>query len=160
MTLLPQWVRNLVLPVYERRVMRGLDRLPRPRHVGIMLDGNRRWARAAGHDDVSEGYRRGGAKVQEFLTWCEKADVGHVSLFMLSDDNMGRPENELVPLLRIIEDTVADLAAPRRPWQVSVIGSLDLLPAEHAAALKEATTTSTSPTTFAWAPSTTPGNRR
>ncbi|WP_280703730.1 isoprenyl transferase [Kitasatospora sp. GP82] len=132
------WVRELAMPVYERRVIKGLEGLPRPRNVGIMLDGNRRWARAAGHSDVAEGYRVGGAKVDEFLTWCTGAEIEHVTLFMLSDDNMGRPEHELIPLLGIIQDTVAGLAEPGRPWRVRVIGSLDLLPAENAAALKEA----------------------
>ncbi|MFE2723961.1 isoprenyl transferase [Kitasatospora sp. NPDC059327] len=136
---LPQWVRDLVLPVYESRVVRGLEGLPRPRHVGIMLDGNRRWARANGHDDVAEGYRVGGARVEQFLGWCADAGVEHVSLYMLSDDNLtGRPEHELVPLLGIIQDTVTGLAAPGRAWRVRIIGNLDLMPGEHAAALKEA----------------------
>ncbi|MFE9424650.1 isoprenyl transferase [Kitasatospora sp. NPDC006697] len=135
---LPGWARRLILPVYERRVVRGLEGLPRPRNVGIMLDGNRRWARAAGHADVVEGYRVGGAKVEEFLTWCRDAGVEHVTLFMLSDDNMARPEHQLLPLLRIIEETVTGLAAPERAWRVRVIGALDLLPADHAIALKEA----------------------
>ncbi|KQV13824.1 farnesyl-diphosphate synthase [Kitasatospora sp. Root107] len=139
MALLPAWMRNAAMPIYEQRVMKGLAGLPRPRHVGIMLDGNRRWARQNGHTDVAEGYRVGGVRAEEFLTWCAEAEIGHVSLFMLSDDNVsGRPEHELVPLLRIIEDTVTGLAAPGKPWRVNVIGSLDLLPGEHAAALKEA----------------------
>ncbi|MFB7470014.1 isoprenyl transferase [Kitasatospora sp. NPDC056184] len=139
MGLLPTWMRDAVMPLYESRVIKGLAGMEPPRHVGIMLDGNRRWARAAGHRDVAEGYRVGGAKVGEFLGWCQDAGVEHVSLFMLSDDNMaGRPEKELVPLLGIIQDTVAGLAASGMPWRVRVIGSLDLLPAEHAAALKEA----------------------
>ncbi|MFG2820080.1 isoprenyl transferase [Kitasatospora sp. NPDC048365] len=137
MPLLPAWARNLLLPVYERRVIRGLDGLPRPKNVGIMLDGNRRWARAAGHRDVVEGYRVGGAKVEEFLTWCADAGVEHVTLFMLSDDNLGRPAEQLVPLLGIIQDTVAGLALPGRPWRVHLIGSLDLLPGDLAAAMKQ-----------------------
>ncbi|MFD4394348.1 isoprenyl transferase [Kitasatospora sp. NPDC058478] len=140
MPLLPMWARNAAMPVYERRVLKGLEGLPRPQHVGIMLDGNRRWARANGHGhDVAEGYRAGGAKVETFLGWCAETGVGHVSLFMLSDDNLsGRPEHELVPLLGIIQDTVTGLAQPGKSWRVQVIGSLDLLPDEHALALKEA----------------------
>ncbi|WP_196812122.1 undecaprenyl diphosphate synthase family protein [Nocardia sp. CNY236] len=94
-----------------------------------MLDGNRRWAREAGHDDVREGYRVGGAKVAEFLEWCTAADIAHVTLFMLSDDNLGRPAAELESLVEIIETTVCDIAAEGRSWEVQVIGSLDLLPA-------------------------------
>lgn len=143
MLVLPAWARELVMPVYERRVIRGLEGLPRPRNVGIMLDGNRRWARAAGHDDVAEGYRVGGRKVEEFLTWCADSGVEHVTLFMLSDDNMNRPPEQLIPLIGIIQDTVAGLAEPDRPWRVGVIGALDLLPGESAAALKEAAASTT-----------------
>src|SRR6185437_16073306 len=70
------------------RLSRELADQPRPRHVGIMLDGNRRWAKSVGHDDLSEGYKVGGAKVAEFLRWCVAAGIEHVTLFMLSDDNL------------------------------------------------------------------------
>ncbi|MGW3875336.1 isoprenyl transferase [Streptomyces sp. NPDC005055] len=138
MKLLPMFLRRPLEAVYERRLAVGLQELPRPRHVGIMLDGNRRWARQAGHTDVREGYRAGGAKAAEFLHWCTAAGIGHVTLFMLSDDNLGRPAEELRPLIQIIEETVRDITASSLPWEVQVIGSLDLLPGESAHVLKEA----------------------
>ena len=48
--------RDAVYAVYERRLRAHLEGLPVPRHVAIMVDGNRRWARAAGFDDVSQGH--------------------------------------------------------------------------------------------------------
>ncbi|OKI10235.1 isoprenyl transferase [Streptomyces sp. CB02923] len=124
--------------LYVKRLSAKLAGRPRPRHIGIMLDGNRRWARMAGHDDPSEGYKVGGAKVVDFLNWCGSAGIEHVTLFMLSDDNLHRPQAELVPLIGIIEDVVERLAAPDNPWPVEVIGSLDLLPQESATRLKQA----------------------
>ena len=53
---------------YTRLLSEELKEAPRPRHVGILVDGNRRWARSVGHDDLSEGYKAGGAKVVDFLT--------------------------------------------------------------------------------------------
>ncbi|MFB7878729.1 MULTISPECIES: isoprenyl transferase [unclassified Nocardia] len=138
MKLLPLFLRQPMETVYERRLATTLVGLPRPQHIGIMLDGNRRWAREAGHDDVREGYKAGGAKVVEFLEWCTAADIAHVTLFMLSDDNLGRPSEELGPLIEIIEATVRDISAAGRPWEVQVIGSLDLLPGDTARVLKEA----------------------
>ncbi|MFJ6141847.1 isoprenyl transferase [Kitasatospora sp. NPDC092286] len=138
MRLLPLVLRRPMEAVYERRLASTLAGLPRPQHVGIMLDGNRRWARKAGHDDVREGYRAGGAKATEFLGWCAAAGIGHVTLFMLSDDNLGRPTDELGPLIEVIEETVRDISATGRPWEVQVIGSLDLLPGDTARVLKEA----------------------
>ncbi|MEU3405298.1 isoprenyl transferase [Streptomyces sp. NPDC006670] len=138
MKLLPMFLRRPMEALYEHRLASTLEGLPRPQHVGIMLDGNRRWARQAGHADVREGYRAGGAKAAEFLDWCAAAGIGHVTLFMLSDDNLGRPAEQLGPLIEIIEETVRDITAAVRPWEVQVIGSLDLLPGDSARVLKEA----------------------
>ncbi|MER5774199.1 isoprenyl transferase [Streptomyces sp. NPDC002039] len=139
MKLLPLFLRRPMEAVYERRLVSTLVDLPRPQHIGIMLDGNRRWAREAGHSDVREGYRAGGAKVAEFLGWCAATGVGRVTLFMLSDDNLRRPAEQLGPLIEIIEETVRDIASEGRPWEVQVIGSLDLLPGDSARVLKETT---------------------
>lgn len=124
--------------VYVRRLARKLEGMPKPRHVAIMLDGNRRWARGAGHDDVREGYRVGGARVTDFLHWCTAAGIEHVTLWMLSDDNLHRPANELGPLLEIIEETVQRICTTDDPWEIEVIGALDLLPGTTARVLKEA----------------------
>lgn len=129
--------------VYERRLATTLAGLPRPQHVGIMLDGNRRWARQAGHTDVREGYRAGGAKTTEFLGWCAADGIERVTLFMLSDDNLGRPAEQLGPLIEIIEETVRDITAAGRSWEVQVIGSLDMLPGASARVLKEAAASTT-----------------
>ncbi|MFF8918523.1 isoprenyl transferase [Streptomyces sp. NPDC015032] len=143
MRLLPLFLRRPIEAVYERRLATTLAGLPRPRHVGIMLDGNRRWARQAGHTDVREGYRAGGAKTTEFLGWCTADGIEHVTLFMLSDDNLGRPAEQLGPLIEIIEETVRDITAAGRPWEVQVIGSLDMLPGTSAQVLKEAAAATT-----------------
>ncbi|CAM4359363.1 isoprenyl transferase [Nocardia ninae] len=138
MRLLPLFLRQPLEAIYERRLATTLSGLPRPQHIGIVLDGNRRWAREAGHDDVREGYRAGGAKVTEFLEWSTAAGIAHVTLFMLSDDNLSRPAAELEPLIEIIEATIRDITATNRDWDVQVIGSLDLLPGDTARVLKEA----------------------
>ncbi len=129
---------NPLYALYERRLLRALDDAPRPRHVGVILDGNRRWARASGARDVSTGHQRGADKIAEFLEWCAEAGVEVVTLWLLSTDNLARPEAELEPLLRIIETTVTSLAAPESPWRVHPVGSPDLLPDHTAAVLKEA----------------------
>ena len=132
-------VRDAVYAVYERRLRAGLEGLPVPRHVAVMLDGNRRWARAAGFEDVSEGHLAGARHISNLLTWCREAGVEHVTLWLLSTDNLHRDPAELLPLLHIIETVAEQLSAPAKPWQVTVVGALDLLPGPTAAALKAAT---------------------
>src|SRR6202000_3386632 len=95
-----------------------------------MLDGNRRWAREAGFTDVSEAHRAGAAKIAELLSGCCEANVQVVTMWLLSTDNLNRPESEIGPLLEIITEVVDELAAPGAPWQVRIVGALDVLPTE------------------------------
>ena len=127
---------DLLYAAYERRLSRRLAKGPVPRHVGVMLDGNRRWARARGAG-TKEGHQAGADNIANVLGWCEDARVEIVTLWLLSTDNLNRPEAELAPLLTIIENTVSDLAQSRR-WRINPVGSLDMLPTATAQRLKEA----------------------
>ena len=104
--------------------------------MGVILDGNRRWATSQGSaSDV--GHRAGAVKIVEFLGWCEEADVEVVTLWLLSTDNLARPEAELAALQAIIEETVTGLAETGR-WRIHPVGALDLLPDRTARLLKHA----------------------
>jgi short-chain Z-isoprenyl diphosphate synthase len=111
----------------------------RPRHIGIILDGNRRWAREAGFTDVNDGHRVGAQKIADFLTWCEEANVEVVTLWLLSTDNVStRASEEVAALLEIIPDVVDELAGSGKQWRLRIVGSLDLLPTEIAARMSAA----------------------
>jgi len=129
-------LRDLVYGLYARRVECRLDHSQMPEHIGVILDGNRRWAKASG-GTTAQGHRAGADKISEFLGWCAEANVEVVTLWMLSTDNLDRPQEELIPLLGIIEDAVRDLADEGR-WRVHHVGTLDLLPAHTQMVLKEA----------------------
>lgn len=101
-----------------------------------MLDGNRRWAKQVGADTAT-GHRAGAANISPFLQWCEELGIEVVTLWLLSTDNLNRPETELVPLLRIIEDVVTELAETGK-YRINPVGALDLLPESTANALKQA----------------------
>jgi short-chain Z-isoprenyl diphosphate synthase len=131
-------VRDLLYGFYARRIAASLDPEQIPRHVGVILDGNRRWAKASGAPK-SRGWRAGADKVEEVLGWCDEVGVQVVTLWLLSTDNLNRPASELTPLLAIIEGLVDDIADAGR-WRVHPVGALDLLPADTARALKDAAT--------------------
>jgi short-chain Z-isoprenyl diphosphate synthase len=124
--------------VYARRLTVKLAGKPVPQHVGVMCDGNRRWAREMGYVDPNDGHRMGAAKIKDLLNWCEQANVGLVTLYLLATENLRRPAAELDPLLHIIENLAGELAEEGNPWQLRVVGALDVLPASTAAALKAA----------------------
>jgi short-chain Z-isoprenyl diphosphate synthase len=129
-------LRGLAYRLYERRLEASLSPSTIPRHVGVMCDGNRRWAKSAGLTDVSGGHQKGADKIFELLRWCQESGVEVVTLWLLSTDNLSRAASELDPLLRIIEETVRELATHN--WRINAMGALDLLPAETARVLKDA----------------------
>jgi short-chain Z-isoprenyl diphosphate synthase len=129
-------VRGALYPAYEARMVKALPPDQIPKHVGVMLDGNRRWARAVGHDSA-HGHRAGAANIEPLLDWCEEVGVEVVTLWLLSTDNLNRGTEELDPLLDIIGDAVTALAAQRR-WRLHPVGALDLLPSRVTARLKQA----------------------
>ncbi|MBO1754165.1 isoprenyl transferase [Allobranchiibius sp. CTAmp26] len=127
--------RDLAYGLYERRLAKSLPTADLPRHVGVMLDGNRRWAKQRGTDTAS-GHQAGADNIEPLLTWCEEVGVEVVTLWLLSTDNLNRPASELTPLLAIIEAVVVDLAA-RGHWRLNPVGALDLLPDRTRKVLKE-----------------------
>jgi short-chain Z-isoprenyl diphosphate synthase len=128
-------LRGLLYGVYERRLAAGLVPGSIPRHIGVLVDGNRRWARSYGAD-TSAGHRAGAQNVMEFLGWCEEVGVEVVTLWLLSTDNLSRPSQELTSLFTIIGDLTGRIAGTGR-YRVHPVGSLDLLPATLSSVLKE-----------------------
>ncbi|NTW40587.1 MAG: isoprenyl transferase [Cellulomonadaceae bacterium] len=127
---------NPLYGLYERRLASSLPASAVPRHIGVILDGNRRWARSLG-ESTSTGHRRGADKISDLLSWSEEVGVEVVTLWMLSTDNLSRDADELGELLEIISDAVSRLASTQR-WRLQIMGALDLLPPQTAAALRAA----------------------
>jgi short-chain Z-isoprenyl diphosphate synthase len=127
---------SLAYDVYERRILRNLPPDKIPHHIGVMCDGNRRWAKGAG-EQIEDGYVAGADKIEEFLGWCDQLQVKLVTLWLLSTDNLERPPEQVEPLMRVIGDLVDELAETGR-WRVHPVGALDMLPAGSAARLKAA----------------------
>ena len=71
--------------LYERRLAARLDRQRLPHHVGVMVDGNRRWARAFGAS-TEQGHQAGADRIVEFIGWCDDLGIRVVTLYMLSTD--------------------------------------------------------------------------
>lgn len=126
---------DLIYGAYARRLAAGLRPERVPRHVGVMLDGNRRWAREKGAGTAA-GHQAGADNIVPFLQWSEEVGVEIVTLWLLSTDNLRRGEEELAPLLKIIENVVAELAEAKR-WRVNIVGACRLLPADTARRLVE-----------------------
>ena len=126
---------NLLYEIYARRLASQVPPERVPAHVGVILDGNRRWARAMGFV-ASQGHQRGAAKIADFLTWARDAGVRVVTLWLLSTDNLDRDPAELAPLLDIIATAVEGLAA-QGCWCLRLVGAVELLPQAVAVRLRD-----------------------
>ena len=123
----------LLAPVYRfyvTRLRQEIQAAQLPAHVAVILDGNRRWASVSGLEGPWVGHRAGANKLDELLDWCARLGIGQVTVWALSNENLGRPEQELVALLEVIADKLEALAVLHRDQsiRIRVVGRVDGLP--------------------------------
>lgn len=141
---------RLAYGLYARRLRKQVLEGQLPRHVGIIMDGNRRWARQMGMANPSLGHKYGADHVDEVLGWCESLGITHVTVFVCSTENLlNRAQAEVAYLMEVIEQVVTDKLAKEPTWQVHIAGNLDVLPDSTARALKQAVEVSRDCTTGA-----------
>ena len=118
--------------IYAYRLMRRVRGGPLPKHVGIILDGNRRYARRKQIDDPRDIYQIGAGKLDEVLAWCAEIGIKAITLWVCSTENLARPEQEVSGILRAVETKLSNLADDpwihRRGIRVRAAGKLDVLP--------------------------------
>ena len=129
-----------IYALYAHRLRRQVLGGPLPDHVGLIMDGNRRWARQVGMASPSLGHRAGAEHAERVLSWCEAVGIKNITVFICSTENLRhRDDAEVAYLMRVIEEVVAARLARREArWQVHVAGMLDALPDSTARALKNA----------------------
>ena len=133
---------SLVYHFYERRLLAQVRASPLPRHVGIILDGNRRFARRHNLTSPQEIYTAGAQKLDDLLDWCVDLGLGAITLWVLSTDNFNRHAEELSGILAAVENKLLALASDpqihRQRICVRAVGQLELLPASTLAAVRAA----------------------
>ncbi len=116
---------------YEGRLKAQVEADPVPSHIGIILDGNRRWAASQGLTD-GIGHEEGANRAEELLDWCQELGIRTVTLYVLSTENLERTIEELKGLFSLIEARLASLLTDERIMKYKVrvraIGQLSLLP--------------------------------
>lgn len=129
---------DILYQLYEDRLVRSLDRSRLPRHLGIVLDGHRRYARQEGLPSYTDSYRAGMHRLEDFLGWAEELKIPAVTAWVLSRENLSRPAEELEPYFQVLIELFERLPAlaSRHDVAIRFIGSLDLLPDAVVAAAK------------------------
>jgi short-chain Z-isoprenyl diphosphate synthase len=126
------WALRPLYRLYEERLARQIEGDPVPRHIGIILDGNRRHGERNGVSDPKAIYTLGAQKLDDVLDWCADLDVPAVTLWVFSTDNLDRPLEQVSGILAAIEAKVRtfkhDPIIHDRRVRVRAIGKLELLP--------------------------------
>jgi tritrans,polycis-undecaprenyl-diphosphate synthase [geranylgeranyl-diphosphate specific] len=115
----------------ERALLAEIQQSPVPRHVAIIMDGNRRFAREMGLDPW-EGHALGRDTLEEVLDWCLEVGVRYLTVYAFSTENFQRNLVEVRALMRLFEENFRSMADDERVHRhrirVRAIGQLDLLP--------------------------------
>jgi undecaprenyl diphosphate synthase len=110
-----------------------------PRHVAIIMDGNRRWARARGASEL-EGHAAGVEAIREVLRHAVRREVPVLTLYAFSRENWARTDAEVVGLFGLLEDAIRSETAELRSQgvQVRLLGRLEELPPATRASIESA----------------------
>ncbi len=125
---------------YEKRVEAEVRQGPVPRHLGLILDGNRRFARELGLEP-HQGHVFGVQKAYEVLEWCLELRIPTVTIWVFSTDNWGRSQTEVETLMNLFVQEARRMAQDPRihanKVRVKVIGRHDRFPPRVLEALEE-----------------------
>ncbi|EHP69248.1 undecaprenyl diphosphate synthase [Metallosphaera yellowstonensis MK1] len=118
-------------PVYERLLWRQIREGPIPNHVGIIPDGNRRWARS-NNSSVNEAYMMGYKKLKSVLIWLLELGVKNVTVFALSTENCTRRSRSELDLVmnyikRGLEELLTEEFVDKFKIKVRAIGKLEMV---------------------------------
>ncbi|WP_188681237.1 polyprenyl diphosphate synthase [Thermogymnomonas acidicola] len=122
---------SITSEIYEKILLEDVRKNPVPRHIGIITDGNRRYARSVGISE-NEGHLRGKEKLEEVLEWCMEVGVRIVTVYGFSTENFARSPDEVEFLFSLINrafiDLMKDERVHRNKIRVKVIGEIRRLP--------------------------------
>lgn len=117
---------SLLYRLYERRLWHQIRRGRKPHHIGLIVDGNRRFARVKGFTNPNEGHNAGSEKLEDFLDWCRELGIKIVTLYGFSTENYKRSPTEVEFLMQLIlrklKEFQVDPVIEREKVRVRVIG--------------------------------------
>ena len=126
-------LRSLIYRIYEARLENEVRRGAIPHHVGVLPDGNRRFAQTTGLASIGAGHRDGADNVERLIDWCDELGIPVITIWALSTDNLNRPAEELDAIFKIVESRVEALAERQKraaiTRRIRSVGRRDLLPA-------------------------------
>lgn len=131
-----------VYKVYEWYISRNLKPENMPKHIAIIMDGNRRYSKLMGNMKAIEGHKRGVNTLEKVLDWSIELGIEIVTAYAFSTENFNRPSEEVKGLMRLFEEEFKGLVnnpkIHKNKVRVKAVGNLDLLPENVRNAIKTA----------------------
>ncbi|MGC9516298.1 MAG: polyprenyl diphosphate synthase [Methanomicrobiales archaeon] len=129
-----------VYKVYEWYISRNLSPENMPKHIAIIMDGNRRYSRLQGKKEAIEGHKRGINTLESVLDWCVDLGIEIVTVYAFSTENFNRPAEEVKGLMKLFQENFEGIAKNKKihnnQVRVKAVGQLDLLPENVRNAIK------------------------
>ena len=133
---------NIIYRIYEWFISRNLDEEKMPKHVAIIMDGNRRYSKIQGNIDVIKGHEIGVDTLEKVLDWSIELGIEIVTAYAFSTENFNRPQKEVEGLMKLFfvnfKRLVTHEKIHKNEVKVKVVGKLDLIPDNVKKAIHEA----------------------
>ena len=125
-------LKNFIYSFYQKRLETQSKNWQIPYHVGIVLDGNRRYAKGQGFSDIIRGHYDGADKLEDVLNWCDEFGIKIVTIWVFSLDNFKREQSEVMDILTLIEEKIRDMIVDHKVHKNQIrirsMGRINLLP--------------------------------
>ena len=133
---------NILYKIYEWYISRNLKPEKMPKHVAIIMDGNRRYSKLQGNMDVVKGHEIGVDTLEKVLDWSIELGIEIITAYAFSTENFNRPQHEVEGLMKLFlinfKRLVTHEKIHKNEVKVKVVGKLDLIPENVREAIKEA----------------------
>lgn len=131
---------NFLYKIYEWQISRNLKPENMPKHVAIIMDGNRRYSKSIGESNVLKGHESGADILYKLIDWTIELDIEIVTVYAFSTENFNRPKNEVDGLMKLFVKHFKHLAENKKIHEhevkVKVVGRVELLPEDVREAIK------------------------
>ncbi len=126
--------------LYEWYISRNFRPENMPKHVAIIMDGNRRYSKIQGNLDAIEGHKMGIGTLERVLDWCVDLGIEMVTAYAFSTENFNRPPNEVKGLMNLFKENFEGIARNKKihnnQVRVKAVGKLELLPEDVRQAIR------------------------
>ena len=133
---------NILYRLYEWYISRDLKPEKMPKHVAIIMDGNRRYSKLQGNMDVVKGHEIGVDTLEKVLDWSIELGIEIITVYAFSTENFNRPQHEVEGLMKLFVKNFKRLVdhekIHKNEVKVKVVGKTELIPESVREAIKEA----------------------